>query len=109
MLAEAGSALVNARKRADNYDRDVARAHASAQANAPPVALLGAALIIGVALGFGTAFFGEMRHPRISDEHEVERATGARVLATAQRRPRDPNRDRRLADRVASWCSPQRF
>jgi Mrp family chromosome partitioning ATPase len=101
MLAEAGSALVNARKRADDYDRDVARAHASAQANAPPVALLGAALIIGVVLGFGAAFFGEMRHPRISDEHEVERATGARVLATAQRRPRDPNRDRRLADRLA--------
>ena len=101
MVVEADTALINARRRADDYDRDAARARASAQASAPPVAMLGAALVIGVVLGFGTAFFGEMRHPRISDEHEVERATGVRVLATASRRARDPNRDRRLADRLA--------
>jgi len=101
MVVEAETALVNSRRRADDYDRDAARARAAAQVSAPPVALLGAALVIGVVLGFGTAFFGEMRHPRISDEHEVERATGVRVLATARRRARDPNRDRRLADRLA--------
>jgi Mrp family chromosome partitioning ATPase len=101
MVVDADTALINARRRVDDYDRDAARARAAAQANAPPVALLGAALVIGVVLGFGTAFFGEMRHPRISDEHEVERATGVRVLATASRRLRDPNRDRRLADRMA--------
>jgi Mrp family chromosome partitioning ATPase len=101
MVVEAETALVNARRRADDFDRDVARDRAAAQVSAPPVALLGAALVIGVVLGFGAAFFGEMRNPRISDEHEVERATGVRVLATARRRPRDPNRDRRLADRVA--------
>jgi Mrp family chromosome partitioning ATPase len=101
MVVEAETALVNARRRADDFDRDAARDRAAAQVSAPPVALLGAALVIGVVLGFGAAFFGEMRNPRISDEHEVERATGVRVLATARRRPRDPNRDRRLADRVA--------
>lgn len=100
LVTETDAALANARRRADDYDRDMARTRVS-QANVPPVALLGAALVIGIVLGFGAAFFGEMRHPRISDEHEVERATGVRVLATAQRRPRDPSRDRRLADRVA--------
>lgn len=100
LVVETDAALADARRRADEYERDVARTRV-AQATVPPVALLGAALIIGVVLGFGAAFFGEMRHPRISDEHEVERATGVRVLATAQWRPRDPNRDRRLADRVA--------
>lgn len=101
LVAETRSALADARTRAAQYDRDVANARASAQTSVPPVAMLGAALVIGVVLGFGAAFFGEMRHPRISDEHEVERATGARVLATARRRQRDANRDRRLADRLA--------
>jgi hypothetical protein len=101
MVVDADTALVNSRRRADEYDRDAARTRAAAQVSAPPVALLGAALVIGVVLGFGTAFFGEMHRPRISDEHEVERVTGVRVLATARRRPRDPNRDRRLADRLA--------
>jgi Mrp family chromosome partitioning ATPase len=100
LVTETDAALTNARRRADDYDREAVRTRV-AQANAPPVALLGAALVIGVVLGFGVAFLGEMRHPRISDEHEVERATGVRVLATAQRRPRDPNRDRRMADRLA--------
>ena len=101
LVVDADTALVGARRRAEDYDRESARERATSQVSAPPVALLGAALVIGVVLGFGTAFFGEMSHPRISDEHEVERVTGVRVLATASRRPRDPNRDRRLADRVA--------
>ena len=101
LVVDADTALVGARRRAEDYDRETARERATSQVSAPPVALLGAALVIGVVLGFGTAFFGEMSHPRISDEHEVERVTGVRVLATASRRPRDPNRDRRLADRIA--------
>ena len=60
-------------------------ARPSSAFNAPPVALLAAALVFGVALGFGSAFVDEMRHPRVSDEHEVERVTGARVLATIGR------------------------
>ncbi len=101
LVVDADTALVGARRRADDFDRETARERAAAQVSAPPVALLGAALVIGVVLGFGTAFFGEMSRPRISDEHEVERVTGVRVLATAFRRARDPNRDRRLADRLA--------
>jgi Mrp family chromosome partitioning ATPase len=77
------------------------RSRETARIDASPVALLAAALVFGVALGFGSAFFDEMRRPRISDEHEVERVTGARVLATIRPRPRQPDRRRRAADRDA--------
>jgi Mrp family chromosome partitioning ATPase len=61
----------------------------------------GAALVVGVIIGFGIALFGELRRPRVSDDHEVERLTGSRVLATIRPRPRDPDRRRRRADRMA--------
>ena len=77
------------------------RANQTARLDASPVALLAAALVFGVALGFGSAFFDEMRHPRVSDEHEVERVTGARVLATIRPRPRQPDRSPQGGDRDA--------
>ena len=101
LVQQAVAALADARAKAQEYDRDVTREREAATRNAPPVALLAAALVIGVALGFGSAFFDELRHPRVSDEHELERVTGSRVLATIRPRPRDPDRDRRLSDRMA--------
>ena len=35
---------------------------------------LGAALVLGAVLGFGAAFFGEIRQPRLADAAEAERA-----------------------------------
>jgi Mrp family chromosome partitioning ATPase len=100
-LGEAASALARAREKEIEYNRAVERATSEASFTAPPVALLGAALVFGVVLGFGSAFFDETRHPRVSDEHEVERVTGARVLATIRPRPRNPDRQRRASDRDA--------
>jgi len=101
MVVQASTALKAARTKADEFDREVVRANQTARLDASPVALLAAALVFGVALGFGSAFFDEMRRPRVSDEHEVERVTGARVLARIQPRPRQPDRRRRAADRDA--------
>jgi Mrp family chromosome partitioning ATPase len=101
MVRQATSALTTARDKAREFDEAAARANESARLDASPVALLAAALVFGVALGFGSAFVGELRHPRISDEHELERLTGARVLATVRPRPQQPDRNRRLADRNA--------
>lgn len=101
LVQQAVTALAEARSKAGELDREVARDREAATRSAPPVALLAAALIIGIALGFGSAFFDELRHPRVSDEHELERVTGARVLATIRPRPRDPDRGRRLSDRLA--------
>jgi hypothetical protein len=101
LVRQATTALAEVRTKAIDYDRQITRAKEESKLDAPPVALLGAALVFGIALGFGAAFVGEMRHPRISDEHEVERVTGARVLATIRPRPRSPDRKRRSADREA--------
>lgn len=100
LVAEAEMALTEARGRIQEYDREMARAREVARVDAPPVALLAAALVFGIALGFGSAFVGEMRRPRVSDEHELERMTGTRVLATVRPRPRAPDRDRRSTDRT---------
>lgn len=102
LVREATVALSDARGRMKEYNQAVEHAGDEAKLNAPPVALLAAALVFGVALGFGVSFFTEMRHPRVSaDEHEVERLTGTRVVATVAPRPRDPSRHRRAADKAA--------
>jgi tyrosine-protein kinase Etk/Wzc len=93
--------LAAVRRRAEDYDRQVARARDLANFNAPPIALLASALVFGVMLGFGVALIDELRRPRVGDEHEIERLTGTRVLATIRPRPPDPERGRRLADRQA--------
>ncbi len=101
LVRQATAALSDARSKSSDYDRELVRQRDAATRSAPPVALLAAALVIGIALGFGSAFFDELRHPRVSDEHELERVTGTRVLATIRPRPKDPDRDRRLSDRMA--------
>jgi len=101
MVVQATTALTAARTKAEEFDRETVRANQTAHLDASPVALLAAALVFGVALGFGSAFFDELRRPRVSDEHEVERVTGARVLATIVPRVRPPDRRRRAADREA--------
>ena len=101
LVQQAVAALADARSKARDFDRELAREREATTRSAPPVALLAAALVIGIALGFGSAFFDELRHPRVSDAHELERVTGSRVLATIRPRPRDPDRDRRLSDRMA--------
>jgi Mrp family chromosome partitioning ATPase len=101
MVVQASSALGSARDKAREYDVNHARAAQASRLDASPVALLAAALVFGIALGFGSAFVDEMRHPRVSDEHELERITGTRVLATVKPRPRQPERMRRQSDRNA--------
>lgn len=99
--SQAVTALSQARSKAKEYDREVEQAREEARLDAPPVAMLGAALVFGIVLGFAWVFGDEARRPRVSDEHEVELLTGVRVLATVRPRPRSPDRDRRSADREA--------
>lgn len=102
LVSEANSALVSARGRISEYNQAVAHARDEQELNAPPMAVFAASLVFGVVLGFGITFFDEVRHPRVgADEHEVERLTGSRVVATLAPRPRDPSRSRRAADRMA--------
>src|SRR5262249_7946610 len=99
LVVQANAALESVRNKWKDHERELGRANAQAEVDVPPIALLGAALVFGVALGFGSAFLREMRSPRISGDHEVERVTGARVLATVSPQTTIPDRRRRSADR----------
>jgi Mrp family chromosome partitioning ATPase len=101
LQSQAVAALTDARTKAHAFDAKAAEAREQAKFDTPTVALVSAALVFGVAAGFGVAFGGEVREPRISDEHELERVTGARVLATVRPRLPSPDRQRRATDREA--------
>lgn len=90
-----------ARERAElvRLDSLEEKARELANVGASPPAMLAAALIIGAMIGFGIAFLGEVRHPRIANAWEAERATGARVLGVIRPLPPSPERGRRASDR----------
>ena len=92
-----------ARERSELLALDAREEKAQELANvgASPSAMLAAALVFGAVLGFGLALFNEVRHPRIADGYEVERATGVRVLGEIRRLPLSDERGRRGVDRSA--------
>jgi Mrp family chromosome partitioning ATPase len=101
--AAAGVASRLTRERAElqRLDAREARARELANLGASPPAMLAAALIFGAMIGFGVALADEMRHPRIADAYEAERATGVRVLGVISPLPPSPERGRRSSDRAA--------
>lgn len=62
-------------------DTAATQARAVANVGAPPIAMLGAALVIALAVGFSVVFIGEVRHPRIAHMREGEAVSNARVLS----------------------------
>ncbi len=101
--AAAGVTTRLARERSELIALDAReeKAQELASVGASPPAMLAAALVFGVVLGFGVALFNEVRHPRIADGYEVERATGVRVLGEIRRLPLSDERGRRGVDRSA--------
>jgi hypothetical protein len=101
--AAAGVANRLARERAElqRLDARETRARELANLGASPPAMLAAALIFGAVIGFGVALADEIRHPRVADAYEVERATGVRVLGVISPLPPSPERGRRSSDRAA--------
>ena len=101
--AAAGVANRLARERAElvRLDEREARARELSSLGASPPAVLAAALIFGAVIGFGFALVDEIRHPRIADAYEIERATGVRVLGVISPLPPSPERGRRSTDRAA--------
>ncbi len=98
-LAQADRALAQARTENAQLDRRLRDVRARANVSAPPVAILAAALVLGLVLGFTIIFVGELRRPRVADLSETEFVTGARVLAVLRPRVIPPERARRRADR----------
>jgi len=101
--AAGGVAARLARERAElaQLDAREERARELANLGASPPAMLAAALIFGAVIGFGFALVDEVRHPRIADAYEAERATGVRVLGVISPLPQSPERGRRSSDRNA--------
>ncbi|MDQ2667006.1 MAG: hypothetical protein M3Z05_13450 [Gemmatimonadota bacterium] len=99
--AAAGVTTRLARERSELIALDAReeKAQELASVGASPPAMLAAALVFGAVLGFGVALFNEVRHPRIADGYEVERATGVRVLGEIRRLPPSDERGRRGVDR----------
>ena len=102
-VAAVGVSSRLARERTELLALDVRedRARELANVGASPSAMLAAALVFGAVLGFGVVLFDEVRHPRIADAAEAERATGVRVLGEIRRVPPSPERNRRTVDRSA--------
>jgi tyrosine-protein kinase Etk/Wzc len=95
-------AFARARARDADLDARAAQARAITDQSASPIALAGAALVLGLALGFAMTFGAELRRPRVADGAEAERVAGVPALATITPRPIDTFRARRAADRALS-------
>lgn len=67
----------------------------------PPLAMLVASLVVGLALGYASAVVRELRRPTVGDENEVERLAQARVIThTGSLDVVRDTRTRRRVDRV---------
>jgi hypothetical protein len=99
VAAEVANRLTRERAELVRLDSLEGKARELANVGASPPAMLAAALIIGAMIGFGIAFLGEVRRPRIANAWEAERATGTRVLGIIRPLPPSPERGRRASDR----------
>lgn len=100
-LAVANAHLAQRRQQALALEAREERAQRLASFSVPPVAILGAALVIAAVFGFGAALADELKQPRLADAAEAERITGLRVLGIVQPRQISPERTRRESDRAA--------
>lgn len=90
--------LTRIRTRNAEIDELERRARELREVGAPLSATLGAAIVIGLALGFGLVLLMEMKSPRVADVREAEQTAGVRVMAVARPRVVVPERDRRRSD-----------
>jgi Mrp family chromosome partitioning ATPase len=63
-------------------------ARARTERRTPPVAVLAAAMVLAIIIGFSVSLFTEIARPTIATSREAERAAGAPVVAMARARDR---------------------
>lgn len=76
--------LQRIRQKNAQIDQQIARVRDVANVDAPPLAMLAAATILALAVGFAVAFGYELRHPHIADSREAEQFTHARVITVVK-------------------------
>jgi Mrp family chromosome partitioning ATPase len=79
-------------------DRESARAREFSNVGAPPWAMLAAAVVLALAVGFAASFGTELKRPHIADPREAEQVSGARVLTVIRPPEVVVERSRRQAD-----------
>jgi Mrp family chromosome partitioning ATPase len=79
-------------------DREAAHARELANVGAPPWAMLAAAVVLALAVGFAASFGTELKRPHIADPREAEQITGSRVLTVVRPPEVVVERSRRQAD-----------
>jgi Mrp family chromosome partitioning ATPase len=79
-------------------DRESARARELSNVGAPPWAMLAAAVVLALAVGFAASFGTELKRPHIADSREAEQVSGARVLTVIRPPEVVVERSRRQAD-----------
>ncbi len=86
------------RSRNSRIDRESARARELSNLGAPPWAMLAAAVVLALAVGFAASFGTELKGPHIADPREAEQISGARVLTVIRPPEVVVERSRRQAD-----------
>jgi Mrp family chromosome partitioning ATPase len=79
-------------------DRESAHARELSNVGAPPWAMLAAAVVLALAVGFAASFGTELKRPHIADSREAELVSGARVLTVIRPPEVVVERSRRQAD-----------
>jgi Mrp family chromosome partitioning ATPase len=88
--------LINQRNA--RVDRQTAHARELANVGAPPWAMLAAAVVLALAVGFAASFGTELKRPHIADPREAEQVSGTRVLTVIKPPEVVVERSRRQAD-----------
>lgn len=101
VYADAVRSLAQMRAVNQRIDQETERARDLANVGAPPLAMLAAALVLALTLGFGASLFLELKMPTIADAREAEQVTGVRVLSVIEPTEISAERSRRQADIVA--------
>ncbi len=94
-------ALADIRVTNERIDRQSSRARDLANVGAPPLAMLAAAFVLALTIGFASALGLELRRPSIADSREAEHVTGVRVLTVVEPAEQVSERSRRQADAAA--------
>lgn len=86
VAAESALAAARAQNASAAGRETVARART--ERRTPPIAVLAAAMVLAVIIGFSVSLFTEIARPTIATSREAERAAGAPVVAVARERDR---------------------
>jgi len=96
--ATAAAQLGQINQKNARIDRESAHARELANVGAPPWAMLAAAVVLALAVGFAASFGTELKRPHIADPREAEQISGARVLTVIKPPEVVVERSRRQAD-----------